>query len=67
MIDRSPLQSTLGPMLGIGIFGAFLSALAVWILDGPLWAMLAGYVIGGMVYTVLGAFWLPRSQQQASD
>ena len=54
------ILSTLGIVVGFGIFGAVLTALAVWLLGGPIWAVVLGYVLGGMAYTLLAGLWLAR-------
>jgi hypothetical protein len=60
-------HSGLGPVLGIGVFGALLSALAAWGLGSPPSVVIAGYVLGGMIYTVLGALWLSRAHAAPSN
>lgn len=67
MTQRMLPSSNIGPMLGIGILGAFLSALTIWLTGGPALAVIAGYVFGGMIYTVLGAVWLARVQLHPSN
>ena len=54
------ILSHLGIVVGFGIFGAVLTALAVWLLGGPIWAVVLGYVLGGMAYTLLAGLWLAR-------
>ena len=54
------ILSPLGIVVGFGIFGAVLTALAVWLLGGPIWAVVLGYVLGGMAYTQMAGLWLAR-------
>ena len=59
--------TTLGALVGIGILGALLTALAVWMVGGPVWAVILGYIIGGMTYMVLGVLWIARSAPPPKD
>ena len=59
--------TTLGALVGIGILGALLTALAVWVVGGPVWAVILGYIIGGMTYMVLGGLWIARSAPPPKD
>ena len=59
--------TTLGALIGIGILGALLTALAVWLVGGPVWAVILGYVLGGMVYMILGGVWLARTRCNLKD
>ncbi|KGL01315.1 hypothetical protein PM04_11170 [Thalassobacter sp. 16PALIMAR09] len=59
--------TTLGALIGIGILGALLTALAVWLVGGPVWAVILGYVLGGMVYMILGGVWLARTRSNLKD
>lgn len=57
----------LGALIGIGILGALLTALAVWLVGGPIWAIVLGYILGGMIYMVLGGIWLARIRNPPKD
>jgi len=59
--------TTLGALIGIGILGALLTALAVWLVGGPVWAVILGYVLGGMVYMILGGVWVARTRPNLKD
>lgn len=54
------ILSPLGIVVGFGILGAVLTALAVWLMGSPVWAVVLGYVLGGMVYSLLTGVWLAR-------
>ena len=59
--------TTLGALIGIGILGALLTALAVWLVGGPVWAVILGYVLGGMVYMILGGVWVASTRPNLKD
>ena len=59
--------TTLGALVGIGILGALLTALAVWLVGGPIWAIVLGYILGGMIYMILGGIWLSRLGDPPDD
>ena len=59
--------TTFGALIGIGILGALLTALAVWLVGGPVWAVILGYGLGGMVYMILGGVWIARRRPNLKD
>jgi len=59
--------TTLGALIGIGILGALLTAIAVWLLGGPFWAIALGYIIGGMIFTILAGLCVARSRKPPDE